>query len=191
MADAGDVIDNPVTGQRLIFSMTSADSDGELFVADGIFPPGGFAGVSHVHPDQDEHFEVLAGEASFEVDGRRQVLGAGETIDVPRGTKHTFANAGQQEMRVRFEFRPALISTERFYEIYFAFAQQGRVNAKAMPGMLDIAAVWPITCEHAVLASPPPAIQHLLFRVLAPVARAARRRPPHCRTTPLPIQASR
>ena len=181
MAHAGDVIDNPVTGQRLIFLTTSADSDGELFVAEGIFPPGGFAGVSHVHPDQDEHFEVLAGEAGFEVDGRRQVLGAGETIDVPRGTKHTFANAGQDEMRVRFEFRPALTSTEQFYEVYFAFAQQGRVNAKAMPGLLDIAAVWPITSEHAVLASPPASIQHVLFRVLAPVARLAGRRPPHCR----------
>ena len=31
MAHAGDVIENPVSGQRLIFRVTSADSDGELF----------------------------------------------------------------------------------------------------------------------------------------------------------------
>jgi quercetin dioxygenase-like cupin family protein len=180
MADAGDVIENPVTGQRLIFEVTSADSGGEVFVAVGVFPPGGFAGVAHIHPDQDEHFEVLAGCAVFEVDGTEHVLGAGATIDVPKGTKHTFANAGQDEMRVRFSFRPALTGTERFYEVYFAFAQQGRVNAKAMPGLLDIAAVWPITSEHAVLATPPAIIQHALFRVLAPAARLARRRPPVC-----------
>jgi quercetin dioxygenase-like cupin family protein len=184
MAHAGDVIENPVTGQRLVFLVTSADSRGELFAAEGIFPPGGFAGAPHIHPDQDERFEVLAGEAGFDVDGHRQVLGPGETLDLPRGTKHTFANAGQDEMRVRFEFRPALPSTERFYEIYFAFAQQGRVNAKAMPGLLDIAIVWPVISEHAVLATPPAAIQHALFRVLAPLARAAKRRVPVCRYMP-------
>lgn len=65
------------------------------------------------------------------VDGARHVLGPGDTIEVPRGTRHTFANAGAHEMRVRFEFRPALTSTERFYELYFAFAHEGRVNAKS------------------------------------------------------------
>lgn len=184
MARAGDVIENPVTGQRLTFLVTTADSDGELFAAEGIFPASGFAGVAHIHPEQDEHFEVLAGHAGFEVDGQRRVLTAGETIDVPRGTKHTFANSGPEEMRVRFEFRPAPPSTEQFYEIYFAFAQQRRVNAKAMPDLLDIATVWPITSEHAVLASPPATIQHFLFRALAPIARTAKRRVPRCQLTP-------
>lgn len=182
MAHTGDVIENPVTGQRLVFLETAADSDGKRFAAEGIFPPGGFAGVPHIHPGQDEHFEVLTGEAAFVVDGRRHVLGTGETINVQRGTKHTFANAAQSEMRVRFEFRPAPPSTEQFYEIYFAFAQQGRVNDKAVPSLLDIAAVWPVTSQHAVLASPPAVIQHTLFRALAPIARIAGRRTPHCRT---------
>jgi quercetin dioxygenase-like cupin family protein len=190
MARAGDVIENPVTGQRLIFRVTSADSGGQLSVFEGAFPPGGFAGVLHVHPHQNEHFQVLAGHAAFDVAGARHVLEAGGTIDVPRGVQHTFANAGQEEMRVRCEFRPAPPSTERFYEIYFAFAQQGRVNAKAMPSLLDIATVWPITSEHALLARPPAVIQHALFRTLAPVARVARRRPPRCKTatpqTPVP-----
>ena len=191
MAHAGDVIENPVTGQRLIFLVTSADSDGELFAAEGVFSPGGFAGVPHVHPHQDERFEVLAGDAAFDIDGDRQVLTAGDTIDVPRGTPHTFANAGADEMRVRFEFRPALTSTDQFYELYFAFAQQGRVNAKAMPGLLDIATVWPVTSEHAVLATPPAVIQNALFRVLGPIARITGRRPPVCRTAVLQTDQSR
>lgn len=191
MAHAGDVIDNPVTGQRLAFLVTSSDSDGELFAAEGIFPPGGFAGVPHIHPHQDEHFEVLAGHAEFDVDGARHVLGAGNTIAVSKGTKHTFANAGREEMRVRFEFRPATASTDRFYELYFAFAQQGRVNAKAMPSLLDVATVWPVTSEHAVLATPPPLIQHAIFRVLAPAARIAKRRPPVCRPARMHAEQSR
>jgi quercetin dioxygenase-like cupin family protein len=183
MAEAGEQIDNPTTGQRLVFLTTARDSHGEVCRAEGIFPPGGFAGVEHIHPRQDEHFEVLAGRATFQVDGQRHVLGAGETIDVPAGTRHTFANADQDEMRVVFEFRPGLPSTERFYELYFGFAQQGRVNAKAMPGLLDIATVWKETSEHAVLARPPAWLQHALFRMLAPIARKIGRQPPICRLT--------
>jgi quercetin dioxygenase-like cupin family protein len=183
MAQRGDVIDNPVTGQRMVFEVTAAESGGERFVAEGIFPPGGFAGVSHIHPFQDEFFEVLAGTAAFEVAGERRVLGTGESIDIPRGTRHTFANAGNDEMRVRLEFRPGLQSTGRFYELYFAFAQEGRVNARAMPDLLDVATVWPLTSEHAILAAPPAFAQDVLFRLLAPIAQLARRRLPVCRTT--------
>jgi mannose-6-phosphate isomerase-like protein (cupin superfamily) len=180
MAISGEAIENPMTGQRLTFLVCPADSDGQLFRAEGAFPPGGFAGVEHVHPKQDEHFEVLAGKAKFTVKGVERVLEAGEMIDVPAGTSHTFANAGDDEMRVVFEFRPAPESTPRFYELYFGFAQEGRVNAKAMPGMLDIALIWPLVSDHAVLATPPIWVQNAIFRVLSPIARAARRRIPHC-----------
>jgi hypothetical protein len=135
--------------------------------------------------DQDEHFEVLAGRAEFRIDGERRVLAAGETIDVPAGTSHTFSNAGEDEMRVMFEFRPGLDTTDRFYELYFAFAQERRVNAEAMPDLLDIATVWPETSEHAVLARPPAWVQHALFHALAPIARIARRRTPTCQHTRL------
>jgi cupin domain len=128
-------------------------------------------------------FSRSTGRAAFQVDGREQVLGASETIDVPAGTRHTFRNAGDREMRVLFEFRPALDSTERFYELYFAFAQEGRVNAKAMPGVLDIATVWRLVSEHAVLAKPPAWVQQLLFRVLAPLVRASGRKAPRCEFT--------
>jgi mannose-6-phosphate isomerase-like protein (cupin superfamily) len=184
VADPGDVITNPVTGQRLTFLATARDTGGELFRAEGMFPPGGFAGVEHVHPFQDEHFDVIVGQAGFNVDRNRRVLGAGEAIDVPAGTRHTFWNAGEEEMRVIFEFHPALTSTERFYELYFGFAQEGRVNAKAMPALLDIATVWDELAEHAILAKPPAWLQLALFRALRPIARLTGHRPPACTREP-------
>jgi mannose-6-phosphate isomerase-like protein (cupin superfamily) len=183
MTHAGDVIHNPVSGQRLVFLVTAGESGGALFRAEGIFAPGGFAGVEHIHTRQDEHFEVLSGRASFTVDGVERVLSAGERIDVPAGTRHTFANAGEDEMRVLFEFRPGPESTEAFYETYFGFAQEGRVDEEAMPGLLDVAAVWASTSEHAVLATPPAWVQHALFLVLRPIAWLAGRRPPACART--------
>lgn len=183
MASAGDTIHNPVTGQDITFLATARDTDGEVFRAEGRFPPGGFAGVEHVHPLQDEHFKVLAGRAAFQVDGRELVLGPGEEIDVPMGTRHTFGNAGDDEMRVLFEFRPALDCTDRFYELYFGAAQEGRVNAKAMPDLLDLAIAWPLVADHAVLPRPPRWVQNLTFVLLRPIARLLRRTLPECQRT--------
>ena len=39
MADAGDVIENPATGQRLTVLATARDPAGEVFRAVGAFPP--------------------------------------------------------------------------------------------------------------------------------------------------------
>jgi mannose-6-phosphate isomerase-like protein (cupin superfamily) len=180
MARPGDAIENPVTGQRLTFLVTGADSGGELFRAEGAFPAGGFAGVEHLHPHQHERFEVLAGRAAFSIEGVERVFGTGQTVEVPAGTKHTFRNAGDDEMRVIFEFRPAPASTERFYELYFGFAQEGRVNSNSLPDLLDIALIWPLVSDHAVLAKPPAWVQNALFRALLPIARALRRRVPSC-----------
>jgi hypothetical protein len=47
MAKTGDVIENPATGQRLRFLLTSADSGGELFRAEGAFPLDPGAGLDH------------------------------------------------------------------------------------------------------------------------------------------------
>ena len=41
----------------------------------------------HLHPAQDEHFEVLVGRADARRSaGTERVLRAGETLDIPRGT---------------------------------------------------------------------------------------------------------
>jgi hypothetical protein len=53
-----------------------------------------------------------------------------------------------------------------------------------MPGLLDIALIWPLVSDHAVLASPPPAVQNALFRALGPVARLRGRRLPVCTGAP-------
>jgi hypothetical protein len=81
-------------------------------------------------------------------------------------------------MRVVFEFRPAPESTTRSYELYFGFAQEGRVDPKAMPGLLDLATVWSETSEHAVLARPPAWLQNAVLRALRPLARVMGRRAP-------------
>src|SRR5919202_1019604 len=62
--------------------------------------------------------EVLAGELTARVDGgEEQKLHAGETLDIPAGTKHQMWNAAAAEARVRWETRPAGRTEEWFRAI--------------------------------------------------------------------------
>ena len=59
MIRAGDTIENPVTGERIVFRQTSAETNGEAVVIDCFVKPSGFVAKAHVHPSQSERFEIL------------------------------------------------------------------------------------------------------------------------------------
>ena len=61
MIRTGDSIANPVTGETVTFQRTSADSDGELVIAEVTLEPGGSVAGVHVHPNQTETFRILDG----------------------------------------------------------------------------------------------------------------------------------
>jgi hypothetical protein len=50
MIRTGDTIHNPVTGERITFHATSADTNGESVVIECTVQPDGFVAATHVHP---------------------------------------------------------------------------------------------------------------------------------------------
>ena len=65
MITTGQSITNSVTGETLVFRTTSADTNGERVVVETFVEPNGAVAAAHVHPGQEERFEVLAGELEF------------------------------------------------------------------------------------------------------------------------------
>jgi mannose-6-phosphate isomerase-like protein (cupin superfamily) len=171
MAKSGDVIENPVTGQRIVFRRTSAETGQQVSEFDGLFRPGGFAGPAHVHPVQDERFEVIRGRASFMVRGEETELGEGQTLEVPKGTPHTFRNAGPEELHVRMWFHPGTPSTEEFFETFFRAGREGYANRRGMPDLLLVSLLAPEFADHVRLANPPWWVQRAAFVPLRPLAR--------------------
>jgi mannose-6-phosphate isomerase-like protein (cupin superfamily) len=155
MPKPGEILTNPVTGQRIWTMITGSESGGRLFRAEGTFPAGGIAGAEHIHPHQDERIEVLDGTAAVTIAGEELILGPGEVAIVSKGTPHTFRNVGEGDLRALMEFRPAPPSTALFYELLFGLAQEGRMKDGELPGMLDMALIWPLTSEHTVFTKPP------------------------------------
>jgi mannose-6-phosphate isomerase-like protein (cupin superfamily) len=112
---AGDRPTHEDANTRVWYLRTAADSDGAVHEQRVEYRPGSPFPPDHLHPEQDEHFEVERGQMLFVLDGTGHVVGAGGTIDIPRGTPHRARNASDAEPAVvRWETRPALRTTDFF-----------------------------------------------------------------------------
>jgi quercetin dioxygenase-like cupin family protein len=171
MVKSGDVLEHPVTREKVVFRKTAGDTGGELCQADVYFQPGAFVAAEHIHPLQQERFEVIAGTLRGRVAGREVSSGPGEVVVVPKGTAHGWWNSGADELHVLVEVRPAL-RFESFFETFFGLAQDGKVHPKTgLPNPFQLALMMRAYRNEIVLARPPRLVQTLLFGVLAPIGR--------------------
>ena len=69
----GRVIDNPISGERIVIRETGAQTNGQLLSFDLFLPPGSHVPARHVHPAQEEQFIIIAGQMRFRL-GRRTIL---------------------------------------------------------------------------------------------------------------------
>jgi quercetin dioxygenase-like cupin family protein len=172
MAYSGQIITNPVSGEQITFLQTGADTGGELLEFELSLTPDGHVPGAHVHPAQEERFHVLGGVMKFRRGWRRVVAGPGETVVVPAGTVHRFANAGDGVARCRVEVVPAL-DMEQLLETTVELAIEGNVTRKGMPRPLHLA-LFVARFRHEVRAPFPPA--WMVRALMAPLAALARRR---------------
>jgi mannose-6-phosphate isomerase-like protein (cupin superfamily) len=166
----GDTIENPITGERIVFRQTSHETGGDAVVIECFVQPTGFVAATHVHPDQDERFEVLRGSVGFRVGREERIVGPGERLTVPAGTAHRFWNAGDDEAHFVCEVRPAL-QFEQLLETMFALAADGKTNRKGMPNPLRLAVIARAHFDTVRLPFPPAWMQRFGLALGAPLGR--------------------
>ena len=170
MISAGDTIHNPITGERLVFRKTSRETGGQAVVIETFVQPNGFVAAAHVHPSQEERFEILRGSVGFKVGRKKLVAGPGQRLTVPAGTPHKFWNAGDDEAHFVCEVRPAL-QFESLVETMFSLAADGKTNRKGMPNPLRLAVIANAHFDTVQLPFPPALVQKLGLAVGAPLGR--------------------
>ena len=138
MTHGAQILDNPISGERFIFPATAAETDGEVFTFDLVVGPDGRVPGGHVHPKQEERFEILAGVMRFWRGLRSIVAGPGDAVVIPPTTYHRFANAGNEPAHVRVVVRPQL-RMKQLFETAVALAEEGRTLRTGMPKPLDLA----------------------------------------------------
>jgi mannose-6-phosphate isomerase-like protein (cupin superfamily) len=176
MIRKGDRLENPVTGEILIFHRTSRETDGEAVLVETIVRPDGFVAAAHLHPHQTERFEVLEGRLGLRVGDEELFAEPGEVVVVDPGTPHRFWNAGETEARFLCEVRPAL-EFESLIETMFGLAAEGKTNRQGMPNPLRLAVIARSHFDTVRLPFPPAWLQRLGLALGAPLGRLMGYRP--------------
>jgi quercetin dioxygenase-like cupin family protein len=157
-------------------SVTIKSRSEEMLEVEGRYGPGGKPPPAHYHPAQDEHFEVLEGALEVRAEGEERDLRQGETIDIPRGTKHQMWNPNDQPARVLWQTRPAG-RTEQWFRSIDRLHQEGRVGKNGMPGPLAFGVYLNEFRDVFRLAAGPELVTRPLISILGAAGRAKGYRP--------------
>lgn len=170
MVQPGDVIENPVTGERIVFLQTGEETAGEQLRFDLFAEPGGFPTTEHIHPSQTEHFLVKVGKLRLQQQGEEKVYEEGEEATIFAGTPHMWWNTSDSELQARVELRPAGRFAS-FIKSLFALAQAGKTDDEGMPNLLQLAVMMDEYGGTIYPSKPPRPVQKLVFAILAPIGR--------------------
>ena len=157
-------------GERLQILQTGQQTNGQVLSMDTVREPFKDPNYrlrrehGHIHPLQEERFEIIAGSARFLIGDREVVLQAGQTAVVPPNTVHHWMALGGKPVHVKAEYSPALETGELFHRVYGPL-ERGEINLlQAMVIQTEYeGAVWP--------ASPSPLIWRIMAKILAPIGR--------------------
>jgi quercetin dioxygenase-like cupin family protein len=173
MAQVGQVIEHPLTGERVTFLETAASTGGEKLRLGIEMAPRGALPGSHSHPGAEERFVVTAGRVQMTRSGKTSIFDVGETVIVPAGEGHTWGNPFDEPAAIAVDLCPAL-RMETFFETLFGLASDGLISKRTkLPNFLQAALL--VHDFRPDIHSPPGIVGtpvRGLAAILAPWARA-------------------
>ena len=174
MAKAGDIIENPITGERITFLNTTQETNGEPLRFEDVLPPG-FSLPEHFHPHQEERHEVLSGTLRGRVGGQERDYAEGERVVGPAGVPHAWRNlSSDQELRIISEIRPPL-AFETIFETTFGLARDGKTTKQGIPkNPLQLAVLADEMRGMFYYSGVPVAVQEAFSALVAVVASVGR-----------------
>lgn len=152
------VLDDPVTGTRIVFRRTSEETQGRVVVVEMFLEPQGRPFAAHVHPRQEETIDVLHGTVAFRIGDAETVARPGHRVRVPVGIPHEFGNRGDDVAHVVCELRPAL-GFESLLEDVFGRAGRTSADAHGLCALLGRVALANAHFETTRAPFPPAAVQ--------------------------------
>lgn len=107
-----------------------------------VVPPGARVPAPHYHQDADETVYGLEGVMTVTVDGRKQLLGPGEAVFIPRGSVHHHENLHEGRSRTLAVLTPGTIGRRYFEEM---------AEVINVPGKPDLAKAKEIMLRHGLI----------------------------------------
>ena len=164
MAKAEETIENRIAGFKLQWLQTAGDTNGAFVKCRMWLTPGAYMPVRHIHPSQEETFEIVKGVLRLECDGTIKELTVGESFTVPKGQPHQWWNSSStEELEMLVTMTPALNWETQMEQVF------GIMNSK---GKLSFLQVMAFANEYEMyIAGPPLFIQKIMSKILYPVGR--------------------
>jgi len=110
-------------------SLEIRSSTPEALEVEARYRPGGSPPPAHLHPAQDEHFEVLEGAIRVRVGSEERELEAGAEIEIGRGQVHQVWNPTSEPARVRWVTTPGGRTEQWFRALDRVFRKGGEIDA--------------------------------------------------------------
>jgi mannose-6-phosphate isomerase-like protein (cupin superfamily) len=201
MSRCGDIYENRVTGEYAIILRGTEDRGDGPGIAHLTARPGAAVVGEHFHPHIVERFTVLRGRLNARIGDRVLTLEPGHSATAEPGVPHDWWNASNTDeahVLVEVDKAPGAdnIDSNRFEMLIgmlFGLANDGKVDRKGRPNPLQGALIAREFADVIVFTHPPPAVQRVLFVILAPIATLLGYKAiypdyckPHARTSPDP-----
>jgi short-subunit dehydrogenase/mannose-6-phosphate isomerase-like protein (cupin superfamily) len=170
-AVAGESLENPITGERILFCTTARESNGARVVIDHFLKPHTSTFPEHVQLNQAERFEIISGTACYSINGVKRCARAGDVIMMPPGTPHRNPwNESDAELHFRHETSPDY-GSEHFFATLFRLAQDGKTDKHGAVSLLRLAAIGDELASQTYVTGMPIAVQRALFPLLGAIGR--------------------
>lgn len=121
-----------VVTDRVRVLADAESTGGKLFIMESTTQPGDGPPL-HRHSKEDEFFYILEGTFRFVRDGADIVVGPGSFVSAPKGSTHTFANAGTGTGRMLVICTPA--GLERPFRESAVAAGKGPLTPEILGGI--------------------------------------------------------
>lgn len=125
------------SGETITFVKTGKDTDGAFTEVICSIPAGQKGPPAHIHPLQDEIFEVIEGKLELSAKGRKIVLEEGQSFNVTAKTAHSFSNPLDRETKFRATYKPALDIDYLLVQGFEALNSQPNPNKPGFQMMVD------------------------------------------------------
>jgi len=156
----------PSMRQTMVITKKSLETDGEISRVEIDLGAGQSGPPAHIHPGQREIYTVDAGELVVTIDGQSHVVTAGNSIEVPTGSAHSFANQSDELARFSAEHLPAL-QFEEYIRLVHRTVHGKKVT---LPVIMRIVR---IESSYADTIVAPPGVPRLVGKIMSGVGKLA------------------
>jgi hypothetical protein len=132
MTTTGDVIENPVTGERAVVRVGTVETAGAFGGSTSMFDPGALWSASIGTLLWTSDSPCYGAAWTFGSTERSERLSPAVRSMCRPGVRHDWWNAGDEEALVRVEVRPAARFEAMILNL-FGLAQDNKTNARGLP----------------------------------------------------------